>query len=142
LDPSRDRHDIAQAAAILGISQDGVRKRIKRGQLAAYRVDGRTYVVLDGETDTHDKPNGHETARQDGPDSRQDTTDSRLAPVVARLEDEVRFLRGELERKDTIILAMVQQMRALPAPRDAEDPSSHDANLPRPWWARLAWWRH
>src|SRR2546430_3636563 len=74
LDPSRDRHDIAQAAARLGISQDGVRKRIKRGQLAAYRVDGRTYVVLDGETDQRNSLNGHAAARQDGPDSRPDNT--------------------------------------------------------------------
>ena len=50
-------------------------------------------------------PTGHETARQDGPDSRPDNTTA----LVARLEDEVRFLRGQLERKDTIILALVQR---------------------------------
>jgi excisionase family DNA binding protein len=138
LDPSRDRATIAQAAARLGISEDGVRKRIKRGQLAAYRVDGRTYVVLDGETDTHDTPNGHETARQDGPDRRPDNTTA-AAALVARLEDEVRFLRGELERQDTIILALVQRPRALPAPHEETSPS--DGPVSRPWWARWRWGR-
>ena len=147
MDSSRDKYTITQAARRLGLTDDGVRKRIKRGQLGAYRVDGRTYVVLDGETDQHDSLNGHKTARQDRPDSRpddrHDKTDSSLVPLVARLEDEVRWLRSELERKDAIIMRLVEQWPALPAPRDAPTdlsggPTEADS---RPWWAALLWWR-
>jgi hypothetical protein len=114
LDSTHDRVDIAAAATRLGITPDGVRKRIKRGQLGAYQVDGRTYVVLDGQTDRHDNPNGHDSTRHD---SRQDnaTATEPDRQLLARLEDEVRFLRGELERKDTIIM-MLAQRPALPAP--------------------------
>jgi excisionase family DNA binding protein len=172
LDSTTARLDIAAAAARLGISQDGVRKRIKRGQLGAYRMDGRTYVVLDNTTNGHDRSNGPDTTRHDNGQTEQtDTTGPRnetagLRVVLARLEDEVRFLRGELERKDTIILAMVQERRALlaapsviadtPAMETTTPPGLHrvdgddqeDAAKAPPdrpgflsWWRRWAGWR-
>src|SRR3954468_21251879 len=39
--------DIPTAAARLGLTIDGVRKRIQRHQLASLKRDGRVYVVLD-----------------------------------------------------------------------------------------------
>ena len=38
--------DVGQAASRLGISPDGVRKRIRRGSLKAHKVDGEWRVVL------------------------------------------------------------------------------------------------
>ncbi len=132
MDPSRDHHTIAQAARRLGLTDDGVRKRIKRGQLGAYRVDGRTYVVLDGATAPPDSPNGPETVRHD---NKTDTT-----ALVARLEGEVAWLRAQLEHRDTL-LALALQRPALPDTRRAENPTSSDST--RPWYHRwlTAWWR-
>ena len=45
---SRQRLDVKQAAEALGISSEGVRKRIKRGSLDSEKdSDGRVWVWLD-----------------------------------------------------------------------------------------------
>ena len=44
--------DISTAAARLGISIDGVRKRIQRYQLAGLKRDGRAYLVSGPVPDT------------------------------------------------------------------------------------------
>jgi hypothetical protein len=127
---SRDRVDIAAAAHQLGITPDGVRKRIKRGQLAAYHSDGRTYVVLDNTTDTR---NGADTTRHD-----QSATDATrcligtLQSEVAHLRQELEVRNAELQRKDSIILALSQRpaLEALPA----GNPGEGDPAPPRRWW--------
>jgi len=45
---------VAQAAQALGLSPNAVRKRIRRGSLSAYKVDGQWFIVL---------PVAHETAQ-------------------------------------------------------------------------------
>jgi hypothetical protein len=111
------------------------------------RVDAFVDAILDGAD-----------ARWTPPDATPDTSDAVLAEVCRQrdqLEATVADLRGRLDTAEAHLTAAEQaqaelrrllaaalQQRALPAPRDAEDPSSHRANLPRPWWARLAWWRH
>jgi hypothetical protein len=150
VDSSRDRVDVATAAVRLGITPDGIRKRIKRGQLVAYQADGRTWVVLDNETDKHDSADGHDTTRHDG---RQDTNamasnlveglDQVSPALVARLEDENRYLRAQLDamherlREAHLLLA---QRPALPEPGGV---AVSDADLTaepatKPWWTR--WW--
>lgn len=47
MDNERTTLDITQAATYLGITEDAVRKRIKRGKLQSKTVDGRLRVVLD-----------------------------------------------------------------------------------------------
>jgi len=51
---------VAEAAKLLGLNYEAVRKRIKRGTLPAYKQDERWYVLLDVHRDTV-------------PDSRADT---------------------------------------------------------------------
>ena len=61
MDTRTDTVDVATAAARLGLSIDGVYKRIKRGRLRVHRTDGHVYIVLGGPstpTDTPAPPDG------------------------------------------------------------------------------------
>jgi predicted transcriptional regulator len=124
----RDRVTVGEAARRLGISESGVRKRVKRRQLDSTHEGGRVFVYLD-------------TAGQEA-DSVPDSVPDKY---VARLEDEVEFLRGELQRKDAILLNMTESIKALRAPEDPaqeeeppEDAESPENQSSRPWWA---FWR-
>jgi len=52
-----DRVTVAEAAAILGVSEDVVRKRLQRGTLAGEK-QGRTWLVT-LQQDTDRRPTGH-----------------------------------------------------------------------------------
>jgi hypothetical protein len=80
--------------------------RVKRGTLRSERKEGTVYVVLE--------------ADQTRPDADQS---GGLAPdqsaLVASLEDQVRFLREELARKDAIMLRLTESIGQLEAPRES-----------------------
>jgi hypothetical protein len=118
VDGRTDTVDVATAAARLGLSTDGVYKRIKRGRLRVQRVDGRTLVVLDSpstQVDTQSTTGGPADGRTDGLDGQvrpsvdtieQDHTspppllETNNAPLVEQLQSENAWLRGEVERRD------------------------------------------
>ena len=152
-----ERLSITEAARRLGLTDDGVRKRIKRGKLQAIRdEDGRISVVMassDADTDTSETvSDASETVSDNGSDS------AILREIVDRQDAEIRFLRAELEtrteelrRKDYIISGLVQRIPELPAgasehPESDEnrrdEPSPRDyvyripEPAPRPWWRR------
>jgi predicted transcriptional regulator len=85
-----DRLTVDEAADALGISAGAVRNRISRGTLETLREAGRVYVLL---------PSGP-PAGEKRPTER-DTHDLQSAnsALISRLEDEVVFLRRELERQ-------------------------------------------
>jgi hypothetical protein len=144
LDPAPDDDprlvDIPTAAARLGLSVDGVRKRVQRHQLTSVKRDGRVYVVLDGDQDT-DRDSAAELVQPSSSTAVSTTVLAEsLAAQLARADTEIAFLRAELERKDAIIMRLVEQ-RALPAPAPANglDIVQDTASTPmRPWWRR--WW--
>jgi hypothetical protein len=103
---TRRRLTVAQAADELGISVEAVRGRIKRGSLAHVKgEDGTVYVFLDADR------------ARPAPDQSNDQ-----ALLIARLENEVQFLREELARRDAIVLNMTEAMKAL-SPPPQEEPS-------------------
>ena len=149
---------ISEAAAILGISKDAVRMRVKRGTLRSEKRDGRVYVHLN-----------------DVPDADADADPNAL---VDDLRDQVAYLRGQLDvraeeirRRDIIVSQLTQatsnltdRLRVLTegdARRDAPAPSAAPAVSPeetpvtvanaspgpappaggteaqRPWWRRV-----
>jgi len=86
---------ISEAAAILGISKDAVRMRVKRGTLRSEKRDGRVYVHLN-----------------DVPDADADADPNAL---VDDLRDQVAYLRGQLDvraeeirRRDIIVSQLTQ----------------------------------
>jgi DNA-binding Lrp family transcriptional regulator len=128
----RDRVTIQEAAQRLGISESGVRKRVKRRQLDSTNEGGRVYVYLDSVG----------TEADPVPDSVPDK-------YTARLEDEVAYLREMLRREQEINAMHASNLRALSAPESTpgpvqeESPDQGDRGpetaTERPWWRRF--WR-
>jgi uncharacterized coiled-coil protein SlyX len=144
--PDLDRLTVAQAAAALNISQDAVRKRIARGTIPHDRDDsGRVYVYL----------STSETVHKTGQDTIQDDTTKTVQDAYIRsLEDQIAFLRRELERKDAILLNLTERIPELEAPpekRDSPETAEEEpqrAEEPRPATGgaqegvqRRSWWR-
>src|ERR671912_2818195 len=110
LQEALDKISVAQAANRLGISQDAVRKRIARGTIRHEKdYEGRIFVYLDTlferESKT-DQGNGQGAESKTVLDDDQDK-------YTRSLEDQIDFLRRELERKDTIIMSLSQRIPEL-----------------------------
>jgi hypothetical protein len=137
---------VAEAADGLGISQDAIRKRIARGTISHDRDEsGRVFVYL----------SASETVHKTGQDIAQDAASKTVQDTYIRsLEDQIAFLRRELERKDTILLNLTERIPQLEAPQEArespqtveEEPERAEPrpNAPgaqegvqRPWWRRV-----
>jgi hypothetical protein len=136
-----DRVTVAEAARRLGVKEQAIRKRIARGTLQHDKAqDGRVYVYVDAESEDEVQ----------GIDTRNDTYRDAL---VDSLQDQNRFLREELARKDAILMNMTDTMRQLtaapddsreeapesPEPRSGSPSPPEDADEPetateRPWW--------
>jgi len=134
---------VAQAADALNVSQDAVRKRIARGTIRSDRDEsGRVYVYL----------SPSETVHKTGQDTTQDAATKTVQDAYIRsLEDQIAFLRSELERKDAILLNLTERIPELeapsearespqsPAPSDTPTEASTEAQegAQRPWWRRV-----
>jgi ribosomal protein L12E/L44/L45/RPP1/RPP2 len=152
-----DRRTVAEAADARGVSQDAVRKRIARGTIPHDRdASGRVYVYLSPSESVHETD---QDIRQD------DATKTVQDAYIRSLEDQIAFLRRELERKDTILLNLTDRIPQLEAPasphaeRSSESPETAEearegaeeephsatggAHAPaqgpqeRPWWRRV-----
>ncbi len=156
------RLTVSEAAAVLGISVEAVRGRIKRGTIEHEREGARVYVLVGG--------NQSATGRDQGGDqsSNQERLVGDQAPLVENLLDQVAYLREQLaeerearRRADTIIAqlsqanaalaARVPQLEAPDASREPQnepesaEPRSDRGSVPqepekateRPWWRRL-----
>jgi hypothetical protein len=111
--PDLDRLTVAQAADALAISQDAVRKRIARGTIAHDRDEsGRVYVYLSASETVH--KTDQDTVQDDATKTVQDT-------YIRSLEDQIAFLRRELERKDTILLNLTERIPQLEAPQETRE---------------------
>jgi excisionase family DNA binding protein len=134
---------VAEAADVLNISQDAVRKRIARGTIRHDRDEtGRVYVYL----------SPSETVHKTDQDSASKTVQD---PYIRSLEDQIAFLRRELERKDAILLNLTErvppQLEARESPvRDAEQPEGAPPRsategayegVQRPERREPGWWR-
>lgn len=125
---------LAEAAQRLGIAYDTARKRLKAGALQGERRNGRWYVLIPGpeshpESGPEPKPNTSGTESDDsgpipdeaepGPDDSGPNPDA----LVAALQDEVTFLRQQLDHQTRIIAGLVQRIPELQAlPESASAP--------------------
>jgi|SRR5829696_3322065 len=107
-----DRLTVAQAADRLGVTQDAVRKRIARGTIRHEKdYEGRIFVYLD----TFERKS--KTRQDNGQDDESKTvSDADQDKYTRSLEDQIQFLRAELERKDAILLSLTQRIPELEAP--------------------------
>jgi hypothetical protein len=129
---------VSEAADALGISEDAVRSRIKRGTLTSVRDGGRVFVLLVGRDRPTDQP-GESNA------------------LTSQMQGEIDHLRSQLDQERQahaearrIIAGLVDRMPpAIEAPSDAtESPEeAQGRGEPRPdapgarEGARRPWWR-
>ncbi len=128
------RLTVGQAAERLGLTKGAVRSRIKRGTLPTAKEAGRVYVVLGGGTSSanHEPDTGVPSGE---PSDQSDLVDS--------LQDQLAFLRAELERRgeeaeryQRIVAGLAQtnahlservrELEAAPEPRDEPKPVRED----------------
>ena len=134
-----DRVTVAEAARILNISQDAVRKRIQRNTIAWNKDDeGRIFVYL--------------SAPDIVQDGVQEAYISTLRSQVDELRDQVSFLRAELmarneelRRKDHILAALTERIPELEAPRESRESraaaSEEEGKGEPPQQERRSWWQ-
>jgi hypothetical protein len=110
------RATVAQAAKVLGLSAEAVRSRVQRGTLESEKDGGTVYVLLEDSAQT--RPNTDETQASTGTQTHLsgDQTD-----FIASLQGQIEWLRGEVERKDTLLMTLMQRVPELEAPREARD---------------------
>jgi excisionase family DNA binding protein len=157
--PTPKRYTVPEAAKVLGIGTDAVRKRVARGTIPHEKDDdGRVYVYLDAGHDMgHDAPAKApelvETLREQI---------GYLQGVIATRDEELRTRAEELrrrdqdlERRDRIIAALTERIpQALEAPSEPRESSQTVEEAPegaeprpdapgaqegarRPWWRRM-----
>jgi excisionase family DNA binding protein len=127
---------VADAAEMLGVSQDAIRQRIRRGTIAHEKDEsGRVYVYVDP---TH---TDHDSVRNAGDDGVHDA-------LIEELRKQNEFLRAELERKDAILLTMARRIPELEPASSPEPPESpvspseaYGGGKDHPDQERPSWWR-
>jgi uncharacterized coiled-coil protein SlyX len=149
---TRQRMSVLEAADALGISEDAVRSRIKRGTLTSEREGGRVFVILVGPDRPTDRP-GESGALTSATD------------LIAAKDETIRVLSEQLaeerearRRADTLLARLMDRVpeleppdqpppdeRGLPEtveqepegdqPRSAAGESQEGAR--RPWWRRI-----
>jgi hypothetical protein len=143
------RYTVNEAAAVLGISAEAVRARINRGTLHKEKdADGTVYVRMN---DDHTHPDDRTNGRTNGDDTADHTVPNESVAFQI-MQDQIEFLRAELERKDMILLTMAQripELEAAPEPRESPQTSSdqrgnngaaypEDGGAEKPsWWRRF-----
>jgi hypothetical protein len=121
------RYTVTEAARIMDVGTDAVRKRIQRNTIKHERINGTVYVWLDTDEPERDGTGkGHDQRHDAG--VTHELAESYREQVEA-YRDQVEFLRRELERKDTIIMTMAQRIPELeharePTPETRESPET------------------
>jgi hypothetical protein len=122
-----ERLTVAQAAAQLGVSQDAIRKRIRRNTIDYDQdPDGRIYVYVDLSEVVQDE-----------------SSDASMERLVQVQHDDIEFLRRELEtrteeirRRDSIIAALTHRLPEIEAPSESrltlENSTENEARVERP----------
>jgi hypothetical protein len=104
-EPPNNRLTVAQAADQLGISEDAVRSRIKRGTLRAERENGAVVVLLDTDRPATSQPTDKPTDRDQ---------------LLEELRERVRSLEESNRENRRIIAGLVQRIPELEAPQDPQ----------------------
>jgi hypothetical protein len=149
------RVSIAEAARLLGIEKDSVKKRIQRGKLRSEKdARGATWVFLDGVDVSETVRDSSETQSETVRDELVEELRDRVRSLERRMDEE----REARRRADTIIAQLTQANAALAArvpeleapsePRvspvsateggdKGEVPPEPEAGVQRSWWRRV-----
>jgi|SRR5215211_3395345 len=144
------RVTVEEAARLLDIEKESVRKRVYRGQLRADKEPDGTLRVYIGRTDSVQGPSADDGHGRESGGVKDE--------LLRSLQDQIEYLRQESERKDAIIMQMAQANATLAArvpelespqepPGEPErvdegqgtgmDSPAHQESAQRSWWRRL-----
>jgi hypothetical protein len=116
---SERRVHLSEAAALLGVSKDAVRMRVKRGTLRSEKgEDGRVYVWVNG-----------------GPDGGPNTVHPEpqiesWRELIDELKDRVSSLEDANRENRRIIAALTQRIPAIEAPQETSEAPSEATPQP------------
>ncbi len=143
---------LKDAAAVLGVSKDAVRQRVRRDTLRSDKgEDGRVYVYLDASVD--DVHPAKLPPAEAGDDPLHQQMQARIDDLREQLRREQdaheqtrRLLGGALERIPAIEAPTGStpdergsDLTASPGPQRGTTPGDQDRPARRPWWRRI--WR-
>jgi hypothetical protein len=147
---SSSRVSVYQAAEIMGVTVDAIRKRVSRDTIPHERdEDGRVWVILDTDQDAASKV--HDT---DQPQSATDALISQMQERIASLERQLEQERqANSEHRRLLAAALERIPPQLEAPSEArespqtveeetgraERPTTVESQegVQRPWWRRV-----
>ena len=122
------RYNISDAAKVLGLTEEAVRQRVKRGTLDSIKVGGSLFVLLDTDTSS-DRSNDREQLVREGASDTSSGLPNDTSRLVENLEDEVAHLRRQLEQANErdrenrrIIVALTTRIPELPPAREHDGP--------------------
>ncbi len=122
-----ERVSIPEAAKRLGVTQDTIRRRIRKGELAAYqepRPQGYVWLV--------DVPEEELSAEEpSNPDFKEETSEVQL------LKEMMELLREELKTKDRQLEAREREVQELHVLLQQSQTALPAAGDNRSWWRRL-----
>jgi len=118
------RYSIRDAAKTLGLTEEAVRQRVKRGTLDSIKVGGSLFVLLETDTSS-DRSNDREQPVREGASDTSSGLSTDMSRLVENLEDELAHLRRQLEQANErdrenrrIIAALTTRIPELPPPRE------------------------
>src|SRR5215212_3725528 len=143
---AQTRVTVAEAAQLLSLSAEAVRSRVQRGTLPSVKEDGTVYVLLDV---AQTRPDAAQTDERAG---TQTHLSGDQTEFIASLQGQIDWLRREVERKDTLLMTLMQRIPELEAPPEpakspettsegagstATPPEQQEGSERRSWWRRL-----
>jgi hypothetical protein len=138
---NQQRLTVHDAARRLGISEDAVRMRVKRGTLSADKEGGRLYVLLDIEPTTEPTPDRtgelieelrgriHSLEHQLDQEREANRENRRIIVALTSRIPAIEAPPGERESPETV------EEQGLGQPRSATVESQEGARMP--WWRRM-----
>jgi excisionase family DNA binding protein len=155
--PGITRVTVEEAAKLLGLSGNAVRKRLERGSLRSEKVDGIRYVLFESDMSQHatDMPRHAEHMSNGMPGDialMQEHLDS-MNEQVEYLKMVIEKRDEEIRRKDHLLAAALERIPAIEPPAEAppegrEEPESASPEMegvespiveekPVSWWRKL-----
>ncbi len=136
MDAGRNRVTVQEAARRLSVTEQAIRKRIKRGTLDAETEAGRVYVYLD---------EGYEPSRDAVTNPASDALISGMQARIDSLERSLEAERDANRENRRIIMQQAQNLAAIEAPEsnphsedlNEEEPSADTEGSRKSWWHRL-----
>ncbi len=139
--PSRQRVSVDEAARVLGLTVDAVRKRVQRGTIKHEKDQaGRVRILLDSPDNTStiqdDSPDTTGPAKLEAVLEAKDEAIEDLRDRVRSLERQLDARQEEIRRRDILLANLVERVPQLEAPSEARDssvsPGPSDTATPAP----------